>query len=40
MMKKILPVVFMCLCIAAPVFALDGNEMLKKSRPASESGKF
>ena len=30
MMKKILPVAFVCLCIAAPVFALDGNEMLKK----------
>ena len=29
-MKKILLVVFMCLCIAAPAFALDGNEMLKK----------
>jgi len=28
MMKKILLVVFMCLCIASPVFALDGNEML------------
>lgn len=28
MMKKILPAVFICLCIAAPVFALDGNEML------------
>ncbi|MBW2592586.1 MAG: outer membrane lipoprotein-sorting protein [Deltaproteobacteria bacterium] len=27
-MKKILLVVFMCLCIASPVFALDGNEML------------
>ncbi len=29
-MKKILLAVFMSLCIAAPVFALDGNEMLKK----------
>ncbi len=27
-MKKILTAVFMCLCITAPVFALDGNEML------------
>jgi len=29
-MKKILLVVFMSLCISAPAFALDGNEMLKK----------
>ena len=29
-MKKILLVVFMSLCIFAPAFALDGNEMLKK----------
>lgn len=29
-MKKILLAVFMCLFAAAPVFALDGNEMLKK----------
>ena len=29
-MKKILLVVFMCLCIAAPAFAFDGNEMLKR----------
>jgi len=28
-MKKILLVVFMSLCISAPAFALDGNEMLK-----------
>ncbi len=29
-MKKILLVIFICLFAAAPVFALDGNEMLKK----------
>jgi outer membrane lipoprotein-sorting protein len=29
-MKKILLIVFMSLCISAPAFALDGNEMLKK----------
>ena len=29
-MKKILLVVFMSLCISAPAFALDGDEMLKK----------
>ncbi len=29
-MKKALLTVFMCLCISAPAFALDGNEMLKK----------
>jgi len=29
-MQKILLAVFMCLFAAAPVFALDGNEMLKK----------
>ncbi|MBW1893541.1 MAG: outer membrane lipoprotein-sorting protein [Deltaproteobacteria bacterium] len=29
-MKKILLVVFMSLCISAPAFALDGNEMLEK----------
>jgi outer membrane lipoprotein-sorting protein len=29
-MKKVLLVVFMSLCISAPAFALDGNEMLKK----------
>jgi outer membrane lipoprotein-sorting protein len=29
-MKKILLIVFMSLCISAPTFALDGNEMLKK----------
>lgn len=29
-MKKILLAMFMCLFAAAPVFALDGNEMLKK----------
>jgi len=28
-MKKILLIVFMSLCISAPTFALDGNEMLK-----------
>ena len=29
-MKKVLLIVFMSLCISAPAFALDGNEMLKK----------
>jgi outer membrane lipoprotein-sorting protein len=29
-MKKILLVVFMSLCISAPAFALNGNEMLRK----------
>ena len=29
-MKKTLLVVFMSVCISAPAFALDGNEMLKK----------
>ena len=29
-MKKILLIVFTCLCISAPAFAFDGNEMLKK----------
>ena len=29
-MKKILLIVFMSLCISAPAFALDGDEMLKK----------
>ncbi len=29
-MKKILPAVFICLCISVTAFAFDGNEMLKK----------